>query len=243
MKKTTAKKLMQLTNKLYDKESLSFDKTRSDLWEKEIIEFTANIKPGSSVLDLGCGNARLYQFLANKSIKYLGVDVSKKLIALNKKKYGNSDAAVGANPRFEVGDGLKFPPKADQRVADKFDYVISIAVLHHIPSEELQIKFLKNIYNSLKPNGQLLVTVWNRYQQRYQKYFKTKKPYKDMENADLLVPWKQSGQFRYIHAFKPDELKQLAQKAGFKKIKVFTSKHGKITNLDQALNIYLQAER
>ena len=246
MQRSTAKQLIKMTNELYEKEALSFDKTRGDLWEKEILDFTSKIEPGFSVLDLGCGNARLYQFLSNKSIKYLGIDVSKKLIALNRKKYPTI--------QFRVGDGLKFPPEADQPLAEKnkFNYVISIAVLHHIPSEELQLKFLKNIYNALKPNGKTLITVWNRWQTKLLHRCTDRTDITDtidkkillgLDKNDQIIPWKQSKQFRYIHAFKPQELKNLAQKAGFKKTKVFSSKHGKITNLDSALNIYLEAEK
>lgn len=289
MKKSTTKKLMQMVNELYENEAESFSKTRNNLWEREVLDFIGKIKPGSSVLDLGCGNARLLSqiihrkstqienetsqkhsnILQNVRISYLGIDPSRKLIMLNRKKYGGSDAAVGANLRFEVGDGLENPLFAGQRLADKFDYIISIAVLHHVPSEELQIKFLKNIYNGLKKGGQTLISVWNRWQTKYEKFFifGNSKPktliskqfnniamkrwnnfldridFHDLNQNDMIVPWRQSGYFRFIHAFKPKELKNLAQKAGFKNIKVFASKHGKKTNLKDALSIYLLGQK
>lgn len=225
MKPTTAQKLLKINREFYEKFALSFASTRNNLWEKEILDFCAKIKPKSSILDLGCGNARLYQILSNQSIKYLGIDSSKNLIAMNQERYGNN--------LFKIGDGLKLTIK------NKFNYVISIAVLQHIPSKKLQLQFLKNIYTSLKPKGKILITIWNRWQDKYKKYFNTDKPFDDMDFADIMIPWRGNKNARFIHAFKPDELHQLAEESGFKNIKCFTSKYGRKTNINKGFNIYL----
>lgn len=65
----------------------------------------------------------------------------------------------------------------------------------------------------------------------------------DLDTNDHIVPWRQSGSFRFIHTFKPKELKLLAQKAGFKNIEILVSKHGIKTNIKTALNIYLIGRR
>lgn len=226
MKKETAKKLLKLNYDLYEQEAGDFSDTRQEIWEKPILDLVKTIKPKSQVLDLGCGNARLYQTLRDMKIDYLGIDTSKTLIKINQKKYPEA--------RFEVGDSLSMKYK------NRFNYIISLAVLHHIPSERLQLKFLKNIYQSLKTNGQILISVWNRHQNKYQKYINSPKPFKDMAKNDTIVPWRKSGYFRYIYAFTAIELKKLAQEAGFKKIKCYyADKYGK-TDKNKGLNIYLQ---
>jgi SAM-dependent methyltransferase len=276
MKKSTAQQLLKITNELYKNEAQSFSDTRHDIWEKEIIDFVNKIKPGSSILDLGCGNGRLLAHLRNVSgimnnelgfngFNYLGVDSNKKFVEMNSEKFGIDSVTVPqVSAIFKVGDGLKM------NFDNEFDYVISIAVLHHIPSEELQLKFLKNIYNSLKPNlhpagggGKILISTWNRLNDKYQKLqtqnlklkaqnhnlkIKTNNLSMQQFNNDLgtndhIVPWRQSGNFRFIHTFEPEELKLLAQKVGFKNIQVIVSKHGIKTDTKTALNIYLTAEK
>lgn len=226
MQENTAEQLIKLNQDLYNKVAEDFSNTRKEIWEQEIIDFVKNIQRNSTVLDLGCGNARLYQILSNKSINYLGIDSSNSLINLDKKNYPEA--------KFKVGDGLKIKYK------NKFDYIISIAVLHHVPSEELQIKFLTNCKKALKKDGILFLSVWNRWQAKYKKYFLDKKTFDDMNKADILVPWK-GGKSRFVHAFKINELKTLAKKAGFKKTVCFASAKGKQTDLNKALNIYLIA--
>jgi cyclopropane fatty-acyl-phospholipid synthase-like methyltransferase len=45
------------------------------------------ILPGQKVLDLGCGNGRLFKILKNKNVKYVGVDNSEKLLLEAQKQY------------------------------------------------------------------------------------------------------------------------------------------------------------
>lgn len=277
----TAKKLLKMTNELYKKEAQAFSDTRKEVWEKEIIEFVNKIEPGSSVLDLGCGNGRLFDtilklksknekpHLKTKNLKYLGIDPSKEFIKINKKKFlflvdrdPSQCEELRMTTKFKVGDGLTMNFK------NEFDYVITIAVLHHIPSEKLQLIFLKNIYNALKPGGKILISTWNRLNDKYLKYANskheapdskqiqnsniknskpinklTKQQINDLDLNDHIVPWRQSGSFRFIHTFEPEELKSLAKKAGFKNIKILVSKHGIKTDIKTALNIYLIGEK
>lgn len=164
-------------------------------------------------------------------------------------KYNYSDAAAGANQRFEVGDGLKNPLFAGQQVADRFDYVISLAVLHHIPGDILQLKFLKNIHNSLKANGQMLISVWNRHHDRYKKYLSKSQRqianslYQDLAKNDTIVPWMRSRYYRFIHAFTKEELTDLAKQAGFINIKCFCADKFGLSTKTKALNIYLMANK
>ncbi len=234
MKPQTAQKLLKLNYDLYEDQALAWDETRSEIWEKTITDFIAKIKTDSSILDLGCGNARLYREISNikskkDQIKYLGIDPSKNLIQIDTQKYPQAD--------FKVGDGLTL------KIKDQFDYVFCLAVLHHIPSKSLQLKFLKNIYNSLKKDGKLILSVWNRWQPKYIQYMQDQKLYADMEKTDTIVPWRQTDKSRYVHCFTKEELEDLARKSHFRNIQIFYANKKNITDQNGGLNIYLVAQK
>lgn len=239
MKQSTIKKLINLNHNLYTKEASDWDKSRDAVWEKPLIDFTESIKPNDNILDIGCGNARLYQLFQGKTITYTGIDESKTLISLCQKKYPDAN--------FIAKDGLTID------YHNQFDYVFCIAVLHHIPSHELQLKFLTNIYKSLKPNGTIFLTVWNRYQKKYLKYFdKTnlvcpslnEADITDLKINDLIIPWRKTTDFRYVHAFTKNELEVLATECGFKEVKVsYGNKYDETHDVEKGLFLYLIAKK
>lgn len=120
--------------------------------------------------------------------------------------------------RFVVADALDLP------FEDKsFDLVFAIALLHHIPSKELRLKVLRNCFRVLKPDGFLILTVWNLWQPKLLLKYKIWsmifgwRP-KGLDWKDIWIPWKlPQGQVqRYYHAFTAGEMKRLLKKAGFK---------------------------
>ena len=60
-----------------------FSQTREYLWDdiKPLIKY---IKENDKVLDIGCGNGRLYHVLKEKQIIYTGLDLSEELIKIAK---------------------------------------------------------------------------------------------------------------------------------------------------------------
>jgi len=128
MDKDYAKKILEETRENYNIISQDFSRTRNKFWE-EMGFISKYVNDNEKVLDLGCGNGRLYELFQDKTIDYCGVDFSEKLIDIAKKRYPQF--------KFQVADALNLPFPADY-----FDKVFSIAVLHHIPSKELRLKFL-----------------------------------------------------------------------------------------------------
>lgn len=116
------------------------------------------VKPGSSVLDAGCGNGRLLMGLP-KDLKYTGLDISKALLSEAEKAYPNHKFIETDITKEQIWKHLP-----------QFDYIFCIAVLHHIPSEESQLFLLNQIKKHLKPKGKVLVTAWNLWQPKYLKY-------------------------------------------------------------------------
>jgi ubiquinone/menaquinone biosynthesis C-methylase UbiE len=140
-----AKYLLEKTREDYNLLAEDFSRTRSVVWE-ELKLLGKYILPGDKILDLGCGNGRLLQILGEKNIEYFGVDNSEKLIKIAKEKYLHPPQVFGtqkfgrARINFQVADALNLP------FSDNFfDKVYSIAVLHHIPSTEFRLQFLKEI--------------------------------------------------------------------------------------------------
>lgn len=157
------------------------------------------------LLDVGCGNGRLADFLKNQPIKYTGVDNNRKLLEIAKKKYPKA--------MFRYADALKlpFPPRS-------FDSVWCIAVLHHIPPE-LHLRALKEICRMLKKNGTLMLTVWHLWQPKYKKYINAK-------TGRALIPWGVDKKIhRFYYAFRPAQLRQLLKTAGFSTLKKVRSMH------------------
>lgn len=181
-----------------------FSRTRRFVWQdlNPLADFTAT---GDRVLDIGCGNGRLLQIF--QDIDYTGIDASGELITEAKKNYPND--------KFYVYDALRMPLPTNH-----FDKAYAIAVLHHIPSRELRLQFLKEAKRVLRQNGLLILTVWNLWNWQglglILKYLFLKILGRSkLDFQDVFVPWAGACQ-RYIHVFSKGELKQLAEGAGFK---------------------------
>lgn len=223
MDKEYAEYLLKKTQKDYNLIAEEFSRTRSRIWE-ELRFFEKYVADNEKVLDSGCGNGRLYELFKEKTISYYGVDFSEELIKIARKHYPQF--------KFQVADALNLPFSANF-----FDKVFSIAVLHHIPSKELRLKYLKEIKRVLRPEGILILTVWNLGSFRkfiiILKYIvlkiigKTK-----LDFGDTFVSWgKQIS--RYLHCFSKKELKKLSEEAGFKikEIKILKRAKSKESNI------------
>lgn len=226
-----AKYLLNRTQKDYNRIASHFSNTRTYVWE-DLKPLTRFVNAGDKILDLGCGNGRLLGFFKNKDVEYIGIDNSDKIIEIARTKY--------PGVKFQIASALNLPFEDDY-----FDKIFSIAVFHHIPSKKFRIKFLQQAKRVLKPNGLLILFVWNLQQKRFWKYHlkylflkiigKSK-----LDFQDIFYPWKNpQGKIlaqRYIHCFTIGELKKLVKKTGFQ-IK-------EIGFLGSAKrNIYLIAER
>ena len=187
MNPSYAKYLIEKTKDYFDKNVEGFSGSRKEVWP-EFEELKKYIKDGERVLDLGCGNGRLFELFKNKKVKYIGIDSSEKLIKKAKEKYGNY---------FQIA-GIFSLPFSD----DYFDSIWVIAVFHHIPSQELQLKALKEIGRVLKKNGKIIMTCWYLFRPFFRK--------------DILISPKKLKVQRYYRAFTKKELKKLFEKTGFK---------------------------
>lgn len=217
MREKIAKKLLQKVVEDYDNIAEEFDKTRHAEWDAfELI--LPYIHDNDHVVDLGCGNGRILDFLEkHRKIRYLGTDNSEKLLELAKKNHRKAQFREKA--QFIHGDMLKLPIESET-----VDKALAIASLHHIPSKELRLKAVKEARRILKKNGLYIVTAWNLFQPKYKKYIwkarlKWLMSLGSYDFRDTFIPWGKSGIKRYYYAFKPNELKSLLEDNGFEIIK------------------------
>jgi len=206
MDKKYAKYLLEKTHQDYNQIAGDFSITRNVVWSETKSVLDKYLMPGEKILDLGCGNGRYFDYLQEKKVNYFGVDNSEKLIEIAKNNYPDAN--------FQVADALSLPfPN------NFFDKIISIAVLHHIPSEELRAHFLAETKRVLKPGGILILTVWNfREVKEFFLFFKfviIKLLGSKLDFGDFLEPWDKKA-LRYFHYFSQNGLKNLARKTGFK---------------------------
>lgn len=92
-------------------------------------------------IDLGCGNGALTEKLAEKGYSVLGIDDSDEMLRMARELH--PDIA------FQKGNAVDFA------LPQKADVIFSNAVFHWINASE-QEKMIRNVYEQLKPGGQLV---------------------------------------------------------------------------------------
>jgi len=215
MDKRNADKLLEKTKNNYDAFAESFSQTRDYIPSQMGRLLVGRVKDGDEVLDVGCGNGRYYPLLCKKGARYRGIDISSKLVGIAKQKFPQGD--------FAVADALFLPFKNNE-----FDAFFSVAVLHHIPSQGYRKRFFQEAYRVLKPGGTLFVMVWDlrlRSMVRVKNWKRLKNYLSSQARAaariekldprDFFIPWQKEYK-RYVHSFRPEELKKLAEQCGFR---------------------------
>jgi ubiquinone/menaquinone biosynthesis C-methylase UbiE len=229
MKEKKIKAILKENEKSWEEIADKFSQTRGNFWP-EFKDWSKYIKKGDRVLDLACGNGRLNLFLKEKGIDYLGVDQSKNLIYQAQKKFPQD--------RFLNANALDLPFTKKQ-----FEIIFAIAFLHHLPSQELKMKLLKDCFRFLNKKGYLILTVWNLYQPRLIKKYQIGKILFGFKN--VIIPFKYNHQEvpRYYYAFTKGELKNMVKKAGFCLKEIYYTRQGQKTNWRQGYNLVVIAQK
>ena len=213
----------------YDIIAPYFSDTRTFLWE-DLRDFSQYITTGDTVLDIGCGNGRVYQLCENLQVAYTGIDQSKALIAIARKNYPQA--------RFDIGEMTTLP-----YANASFSVIICVATFNHLPTVATRLQALQEMKRVLKPGGIILMTNWNVLSDNAQKYI-DKDKWKIVENSrqDVLVPWmtpigeKLPGD-RYYHGYELPELFDLFTQTGFIVEQQYYAKKGKRSDKVEGHNI------
>ncbi len=232
MHKETIKKILNNTSRNYNLIAADYTRTRQNV-TPDIRGLLDDIKEGNKVLDSGCANARMCPEIVQKGAQYFGIDKSSSLIDIA--------ANFCPNGEFVVGDAL------DMKYEDNFfDKVYSISVMHHIPSRELRLKYLKEIHRVLKKDGKIYFRVWDIMQDKWKlilKYILLRLTGRsELDFFDIYIPWKDGeGNMlakRYIHCFRKKELRELFEKVGFEVRDIYRDRKGKMV-----ANVYVIAKK
>lgn len=96
---------------------------------------------GVKVLEVGCGSARDSQDFLALNFNYSGIDISPKVIDLNKKQYPT------LKDQFFAEDFLQW--KSDK----SYDVIYEKGVFHNLAGEYRRQVFIKRVAQNLKPGG------------------------------------------------------------------------------------------
>jgi tRNA (uracil-5-)-methyltransferase TRM9 len=156
----------QHVHKIYEQIASHFSSTRYKPWP--IVEtFLQSLEPGSIGLDVGCGNGKY--LTVNRDVFMVGSDRSSNLV--NIAAQHQPHAAV-------VADTLALPHQAG-----RFDFAISIAVVHHLSTPERRRDALNAILECLREGGQALIYVWALEQKN------SRRGWDEGHEQDVMVPW------------------------------------------------------
>ena len=231
MRKKFSDKIRRKVKEAYNSIASEFNKTRKTQW-LEFEYFLEYVKKHAKVLDLGCGNGRLYELLELKKVDYLGVDNSSGLLDKARENFPNA--------RFEFGDmvDLDLPDSS-------YDMVFSIASFHHIPGRKLRRRTVNEMHRVLRSDGVLILTVWNLFQLKY---------FLDLIKSifnfiihfglkyswnDLWIKWGNHTKKRYYHAFLPRELFKCFKKSKWEIKEFYFVRKGTRVKFWQSFNICL----
>ncbi|HLB28008.1 MAG TPA: class I SAM-dependent methyltransferase [Dehalococcoidales bacterium] len=163
------------------------------------------------LLNLGCGHGA--DFLPFKdNFELYGADFSAVELELAQKYALKFDFFAEL-----VQADVSRLPFADE----SFDWAVSIATYHHLDSREGREQAFSELRRVLKPGGEALVTVWNRWQPWWgggrgvnARWFRAR---------EGSVPWqtKEGTLYRYYYFFTYPELEKLARRAGLQVLKSF----------------------
>ncbi|CAH8303701.1 unnamed protein product [Eruca vesicaria subsp. sativa] len=140
--KSTPEIEKKYVHKVYDAIAPHFSSTRFAKWPK-VAAFLDSLPSGSVVLDAGCGNGKYLGL--NPSCFFIGCDISNPLIKICSDKGQEVLVADAVNLPYREGFG---------------DAAISIAVLHHLSTENRRKSAIEELVRVVKPGGFVLITVW-----------------------------------------------------------------------------------
>ena len=175
---------------------------------------------------MGCGNGRLAHALdhAGYTLDYLGIDGSTEFITLARQSAINLHHLQA---RFVVSDITEAGWTNALSTQAQFDTVVALAVLHHIPSQELRVQVLCQLKSLLKTGGTLILSNWQftrseRLRNKIVPWDTLGIDESALEANDFLLDWKRGGiGYRYVHLITPAEMESLADAAGLRLITQF----------------------
>jgi len=173
----------------YDRIADHFAATREYAWP-EVTAFLED-RTADRALDVGCGNGRHTELLADCASLAVGIDLSRGLLDTAVARAcdrGFADAAA-----FIHGDAAHLPI-----ATASVDLATYVATLHHLSPRTTRVASLSELARVLSPDGAALVSAWSTAHDRFDR----------TAGFDTTVDWTLPGGEtvpRYYHIYDPDE--------------------------------------
>lgn len=206
-------KLKKIVKNSYNINASHFNATRSKMAAADFLWAAGKINKSDKVLDAGCGNGRLLDYIEVATDNYLGLDNNLYLVQTAKSRY----------PKYNfIQQDLD---SLNNLNVDNFSRIFCSAVIIHIPSRAERHRLLTAFYNVSSHDAKLLISFW-KMTGPYYNSLKIKSFFVNLFKLrlknwrDLVFPWldqdgKKAG-LRYYHYFSKRELKKELQLAGWK---------------------------
>ena len=175
----------------YDRIADHFAETRHHPWP-EVTAFLDE-RTGRVGCDVGCGNGRHTEPLADRVQRAVGVDASEELVAIARRRADDRGYADRAS--FCRGDARRLP-----LAANCVDLAVYVATLHHLSPRQRRIGSLSELARVLAPGGRGLVSVWSTTHDRFDR----------TTGFDTSIDWTLPGGEtvpRYYHVYDPAEFR------------------------------------
>ena len=172
----TRNQLLEINRAFYEVHAEAFDRSRGPRpwpgWQRLLPLLSAagasatadgsgriDRKRLGSVLDIGCGNARLACFLheAGFEFRYTGADANPALLGAAHRQLPE---AVASSADLVLHDFLATGRPGDALPDGPFELVVLMGVLHHVPGTDWRLRLLQAAAGRLAPSGLLVLAAW-----------------------------------------------------------------------------------
>lgn len=240
MEAAVAQQLIALNREFYQTHAEAFSATRGRLQpgllrllrtlagidlEGHVESSVRNTLAPARILDLGCGNGGVAAHLAASGHQgsYVGLDFSEGLLQAARQRLATHPGYPAEFVPADLGGAWA------AGLEGRFDMVLAMAVLHHIPGRELQLAFLRQVRSVMKAGGHFIHSNWQfmrspKLAARVQSWAAAGLHESQLDPGDYLLDWRSGGSgLRYVHQFSEHELAELAVDAGFSVAETFYS--------------------
>ena len=211
MNQATIERLNQINRDFYRATAAEFDATRQAPWHGWERLLKSIEMPVESVLDIGCGNGRFAQFLAQRQpqpFRYIGIDSNADFLGRAREKLAACPALDATLIESDIVLA-KLPRRRAQLVT-------LFGVIHHMPGFARRRALLAAAAECVSPGGYLAFACWRFYEQvRFKRRIVPWRGDIRVEKHDYLLDWRGGERaLRYCHFVDDAEHARLVKATG-----------------------------
>lgn len=219
MDNQTVNKILKINSDFYINQAEQFNLTRNSCWPgwNRLKKYLYSCQKKIDILDVGCGNGRFINFVENNlnseniDFYYLGIDQSDLLLTIaqeNFKPFSN----------IEFKNVSLLNSSLNTFIHKKFNLIVMIAILHHLPGRTNRFRILSESVDLLKDKGFLIISLWKfaECDQQRKKILERKEWSKitdiqpeQLEQNDYFLSWQKGENIRYCHYFNDQETENI----------------------------------